>query len=118
MSKKRPSHSGGFTLLEIMVSLAIIGGLLVTLIYSLNYNLGIAERHEFITIGSMLAKSKLTELETNPASAKGNFPEPYASYEFSAEVKQYPLPGISEVSVTVSRGKDEVKFSDLIGSKK
>ncbi|MHB8881350.1 MAG: type IV pilus modification PilV family protein [Thermodesulfovibrionales bacterium] len=118
MRDNNRSASSGFTLLEIMVSLAIIGGLLVTLVYSLNYHLGIAEKHEFITIGSMLAKSKLTELETNPSSSKGKFPEPYDSYQYSAEVKKYPLPGISEVSVTVSRDKDELKFSSLVGAKR
>jgi prepilin-type N-terminal cleavage/methylation domain-containing protein len=34
----------GFTLLEVMISLAIVGGLLLTMIYSLNYHLGVAER--------------------------------------------------------------------------
>ena len=54
-----PRSLTGFTLLEIMIAVAIIGGLLVSLIYSLNYHLGIAERHEFATVASLLAKDKL-----------------------------------------------------------
>lgn len=118
MRNEQRATGTGFTLLEIMISLAIISGLLVTLIYSLNYHLGIAESHEFITIGSMLAKNKLTEIETNLASSNGDFPEPYAAYHFVAEVKKYPVPGISEISVIVSRDKAEVKFSRLVGTAK
>src|SRR5208337_2336842 len=58
-----PRSLTGFTLLEIMIAVAVIGGLLVSLISSLNYHLGIAERHEFVTVASLLAKDKLAEVE-------------------------------------------------------
>ncbi|MBA4372453.1 MAG: hypothetical protein C0402_06280 [Thermodesulfovibrio sp.] len=108
----------GFTLLEIMIALAIVGGLLVTLIYTLNYNLGIAERHEFVTIASMLAKNRLLELETTPVNAEGDFPEPHAGYHFTAEVKKYSFAGISQLSVTVRQDKQEIRFSRLVEAKK
>lgn len=104
----------GFTLLEIMIALAIIGGLLVTLIYSLNYHLGIAGRHEFITIASMLAKNRINEAERRPASEQGEFPEPYSDYRYITRVGEAPYPGISELSVTVRRGDESVKFTELI----
>ncbi len=107
----------GFTLLEIMISLAIIGGLLVTLLYSLNYHLGIAERHETLTIATMLAKNKLHEVETSPVAAKGDFPAPYSSYHYSTEFKESPFPGISEILVTVGNGKEKVKFTEFIEKK-
>lgn len=108
----------GFTLLEIMIALAVIGGLLVTLIYTLNYHLGIAEKHEAITITSMLAKEKMAEIEKNPAETKGTFPEPYSDYYYVTYVKDTPYTGMSEISVTVSNGKEEVRFSELIQSAK
>ena len=46
------SRDNGFTLLEILIALAIVGGLLVTVIASLNYHLGIVERHETITVAT------------------------------------------------------------------
>jgi len=103
----------GFTLLEIMIALAIIGSLLVTLIYSLNYHLGIAQRHETLTIASMLAKNKMGDIENNPSESKGEFPDPYADYSFVTEVKESPYPGMSEVSVTVSKGIEQVKLTEL-----
>jgi general secretion pathway protein I len=113
MKNKR---DGGFTLLEIMLALAIIGGLLITLLYSLNYNLGIAERHEFTTIATLLARDKIEEVETAGSGSSGAFPAPYSDYSFAAVVGTSPFPGISEVTVTVTRGDDHLALSDFIGS--
>lgn len=104
----------GFTLLEVMVCLAIVGGLLVTLIYSLNYHLGIAGRHEFITVASVLARNKITEIENSPSASKGDFPAPFSAFRYSAELKDSPFPGISELLVVVSRGDEAVTFSQLV----
>jgi len=104
----------GFTLLEIMLALAIVGGLLITLLYSLNYHLGVAERHGTVTIASMLAKSKLLEIEQNPMTTKGDFPDPYTQYHYTTEIKDSPYPGIIEFSVTVVNGKENVMFSELV----
>jgi general secretion pathway protein I len=111
-------QKSGFTLLEVMIALAIVGGLLMTLIYTLNYHLGIAEQHEFLTIGSMLARNKIVEVEREPVSSEGKFPEPFSSYHYKAEVRESSFPGISEIDVLVSRGSDTVKFTQLIKSSK
>jgi len=108
------SGGKGFTLLEVMLALAIVGGLLITLLYSLNYHLGIAERHGTITVASMLAKSKLLEIEKQPVTGKGDFPDPYKAYHYATEVKDSSYPGIREVSVTVTNGKENVKLSELV----
>jgi len=105
---------GGFTLLEIMISLAIIGGLLVTVIYTLNYHLSLAERQEFQTTATMLSKNKLAEAEKNPVASKGEFPEPYSGYSYSTQISESPYPGISLLSVSVSRGDEDVKLSEMI----
>ncbi len=104
----------GFTLLEVMLALAVVGGLLITLLYSLNYHLAIAGRHETVTTATMLAKSKLMEIEKSPASSKGDFPDPYSAYHYTAEVKDSAYPGIIELSVAVDNGKENVKFGELI----
>lgn len=107
----------GFTLLEIMLALAIVGGLLITLLYSLNYHLGIAESHETVTMATLLAKGKLLETEKNPSTTKGVFPDPYGQYHFTTEVKDSAYPGIIEFSVTVVNGKESVKLSELMEKK-
>ena len=109
--------SKGFTLLEIMIALAVIGGLLITLLFSLNYHLGIAERHETLTIATMLAKNKLLELEKAPAVSNEDFPAPYDAYHYTTAVKPSPYPGISEIVVTVVNGKESVKLTEFIEKK-
>ena len=106
--------AGGFTLLEIMISLAIIGGLLVTVIYTLNYNLGLAERQEFQTTATMLSKNQMAETEKNPVASKGEFPEPYTGYSYATTLSESPYPGISVLTVVVSRGNEDVKLSEMI----
>jgi prepilin-type N-terminal cleavage/methylation domain-containing protein len=50
------SRRDGFTLLEVLIAIAIVGSLLVTLIYTLNYHLGLAERQKTITIATLLRR--------------------------------------------------------------
>lgn len=108
------SQRGGFTLLEVLIALAIVGGLLVTLIYTLNYHLSIVERHEAITTATLLAKDKLIEMEKNPEDKKGNFDEPYKGYTYETFVKESPYVGISEIIVVVRSDKEEVKLNEFI----
>ena len=107
--------SQGFTLLEVMISLAIIGGLLVTVLYTLNYHLGLADRHVVVTASVGLAKAKLAEMEKTPATTKGSFPEPYGTFSYETSVKDSALvPGVSEIKVVVRSGKEETSFSELV----
>jgi general secretion pathway protein I len=101
----------GFTLLEVLVALAIISGLLITLIYTVNYQLGIVERQETVTVATLLAKSTLTELEKKPESKKGKFEAPYETYSYETAVKDSPYPGVKEITVIVTAGKEEVKLN-------
>lgn len=105
---------GGFILLEVMISLAIAAGLLVTLIYTLNYHLGLAERQLTVTTAVTLAKEKLYEAVKKPGEGSGVFPEPYAAYAFETAVKDSKFPGLREIAVTVRSGREEVALSRLV----
>jgi general secretion pathway protein I len=104
----------GFTLLEVMVSLAVVGGLLVSLLYSLNYHMEIALRHEAVTVAQMLGREKLAELKAAPKNSGGVFPEPYSEYTYATVLKPSAYPGVSEISVTVSFEKERVVIRELI----
>lgn len=108
--------ANGFTLLEVMIALAIIGGVLLTLIYSLNYHLGIAGRHEAVTIATMLAKEKMVDAELSPLSTSGDFESPYEAFHYKTDVTESEFPGFSELSVTVTTEKESVTMSELIHS--
>ncbi|MDH7499580.1 MAG: type II secretion system protein [candidate division NC10 bacterium] len=110
-----PSKScqSGFTLLEVMVAVAVMGALLVTLIYTLNYHLTIAERQESLTLAYLLARDKMEEMEQGPAETKGEFAEPYSHYHYLTEIKTSLYPDMSEIHVLVSDGKEEAKIIGL-----
>jgi len=110
------SRKSGFTLLEIMIALVVIGGLLVTLIYTLNYNLGLVQKHETITVASLLAKGKIDETGSISEKIKGSFSEPYSDYSYEIEMDESPYPGVSEPLVTVRRDREKVVFSKLVES--
>jgi general secretion pathway protein I len=112
--KRTVDDGKGFTLLEVMVALAIVGGLLVTVIYTLNYHLGIAERHETETVAMMLGREKLSELGKEITDNKGDFEEPYSAYHYEIRVKESSYPGYPEVSVTVTNGDEKVVLKELV----
>ena len=104
----------GFTLIEVMISLAIVGGLLITLIYTLGYNLGITDRQFAVTNITNLAKAKIDELELNPQETKGRFPEPYDMLNYETKVNDSSFSGMSEIIVVVGNGKESITLSELI----
>jgi general secretion pathway protein I len=108
----------GFTLIEVMISLAIVGGLLITLIYTLSYNLGITDRQFTVTNITNLAKEKIEELEVNPQEIKGRFPEPYDMLNYETKVKDSPFKGMSEITVVVGDEKESLTLSELIRKQK
>ncbi|MBI4685021.1 MAG: type II secretion system protein [Nitrospirae bacterium] len=108
----------GFTFLEIMISLAIIGGLLITLIYTLNYHFGLAERHETVTVASFLAREKIIEAEKSLKDSSGVFPEPYSKYYYEVNIKEAAYAGMSEISVIVRGDKEKIIFSKLVSAMK
>jgi general secretion pathway protein I len=108
------SHRNGFTLLEVLIALAVVGGLLVTLIYTLNYQLSLVERQEAVTVATLLAKSKMIELEKVPEAQKGVFAAPFNAYTYETSVKDSPYPGIGEIAVSVRADKEEVKLNEFI----
>jgi len=98
--------SKGFTLLEVIVALAIVGGLLVALIDSVNYHLSVVDRHESLSTGLMLAKQKIKDFKTAPQRARGNFDPPFEDYSYEADITDGPVPGLAVLVLTVNKGRD------------
>jgi len=107
-------NRNGFTLFEVMVSLAIVGGLLMTLIYTLNYHLGIAERQVTITTLTNLAKEKIYEMERNPQISRGNFPEPNIDVSYETFIENSAFPGMKEIRIVVRKDKEIMGLSELM----
>lgn len=106
----------GFTLLEVMVSVALIGILLVTLLTSLGYHLTIAEKQARVSTATLLAKQKMYEVEKRPVTGKGVFNDPFGDFRYETEVRESTIPGISMISVHVRSDDDVVTMTALIES--
>lgn len=114
MAKSAKNDNKGLTLLEVMIALAVIGALLVTAVYTLNYHLGIADRHETLTVATMLGMDKFAELSASSANKEGSFEAPYQDYYYAVEAgESSSYAGISEVTVTVGKDREEVTLRGL-----
>jgi general secretion pathway protein I len=101
----------GFTLLEVMVSLAIMAGVLVTVLTSFVYHLDIAERDRGETTAMLLARARLDEAMIRGEKAgEGSFApsRPEIGWKLSAEPA--PWPGLEEVKLALSWGNPEKRM--------
>ena len=73
--------SSAFTLLEIMIALAIIGTALTIIVHTVNYHTNIMYENTLTTQMFQLAKEKMNELEMAPQDSKGDIGTTGFSYE-------------------------------------
>ncbi len=100
--------SGGFTLLEVMIAVALIAIAIVSLMASQSQSISVAGISRFNIDASFLARKKLTELRIidydSLSSETGEFEEDASGFSFELEVR--PLDG------------DEIGFENEIDSLK
>ena len=75
--------AGGFTLLEVMVALAIMASVVFTVIGAVNHHLSIVERDRQEIVAVLLARQKLAELEEVkdiPEKMEGTFAPEHPEY--------------------------------------
>jgi type II secretory pathway pseudopilin PulG len=109
--------------MEVMVALAIVAAMMVTLVYTTNYNLDVAGRHETLTVATMLAREKMTEVRREAGRAfskKGEFPEPFEDFVYEIEVKERTVPvlsfpvNVTEIVVTVTGREETVNLRKIL----
>lgn len=98
--------SSGFTLLEVMVSLAIMAGVILTLLGSVNYHIGIIANERDSTALTLLARNRMAELEQTPVKGEGTFAPSHPELTWKADLLPADLPGLQKLVVTVRRGSD------------
>ena len=94
----KKSQRGGFTLLEIMIALAIVSIAMVSLLSLANRSIGVHDRLQRIT-------ARHGALEG--AEVQGEFSEPYAAYRWQITYAETPLPSVQMVTVKVLWGDEE-----------
>ncbi len=115
LSLTKPLNNKAFTLLEIMVALAIIGIAMVSLLSLGNRSIGVHDRLQRMTQATLLAQKKMAESELEARSRgveqladnAGEFAEPFSDYRWHIAVNSTPLPAVQMVTITVLWGDEE-----------
>jgi general secretion pathway protein I len=104
-----PRARSGFSLLEVMIALAIMATALLALLSLANRSIGIQDRLQKTTRATLLAQQKMAELETAdqlPLETEGVFEEPFEQYRWRLEFEQTPLASALQVKVVVAWGEE------------
>jgi general secretion pathway protein I len=92
----------GFTLLEVMIAMAIIAIALVAVFGSQSQSLSLANEAKFNTTAALLAQSKMAEIEIldseDLASDSGDFREDFPDYHWDLNVRDVTFAGAEEAS--------------------
>ena len=108
MTPRAPSpfrREGGFTLLEVMIALAIMAGVVFTVIGAVNHHLAIVERDRQETVAVLLARQKLAELEEEKEISEkeeGTFAPANPDYAWEMTAAPTELATLRRMTLTVS----------------
>jgi general secretion pathway protein I len=95
----------GFTLLEIMIALAIMAGTLLTLLSAFNHHLALVARDREETVALLLARGKLEELEMVPAVSlspqEGTFAPERPAFTWKLVLSPTAITGLRQLTLTV-----------------
>jgi len=106
----------GFTLLEVMIALAIMAGVILTVIGSFNYHLSVVSRDREETTAVLLARAKLDDPTFNrKENGKGTFAPGWPDIKWETVIKPAEIPGVTELlnqlTLSVSWNEDRRKLT-------
>ena len=105
----------GFTLLEVMIALAVMSIVLVSVYRMHSQSLTMNAAARFYTLAPMLAQKKLVELETNSSGGfsddSGDFGEQYPGYSWRASLSDVSSEVLGEVADDLKRIDLTVSFN-------
>ena len=108
-SEKRQTRRSGFTLLEVMIAMAILAIALVAVFQSQSQSISMAGSSRFLTTASLLAQSKMTEIEAvdmkDVKTENGDFGEGFPDYIWRVEVKDTELENVKKIEMTVTHNR-------------
>jgi type II secretion system protein I len=105
---KRTSKKG-FTLLEVMIAVAILAITLVAVFQSQSQSISMAGNARFLTTASLLAQSKMAEVEVidmrNIKSEAGDFGRDFPDYEWRMTVKEMDIETVKKIELVVTNNR-------------
>ena len=102
----------GFTLLEVMIALAIMAGAILTVISSFNYHLSVVNRDREETVAVLLARAKLDDpsFKMNDGG-KGTFAPDWPDINWKTDTQPTDYPGVNRLTFTVSWDAERRKLA-------
>ncbi|MBC8017170.1 MAG: prepilin-type N-terminal cleavage/methylation domain-containing protein [Verrucomicrobia bacterium] len=100
----------GFTLLEVMVALAIMASVVMTVLGSVNYHLSLLTAERDNSTLTLLARARLVELEKQvglPQKSEGTFTPLHPDVIWRAELFATKYPALQKLVVRVQRSGDK-----------
>jgi len=95
-------HNRGFTLLEVMIAVAILAIALTTLLGSQSQSVSFANSAKFETMAALLAQSKMSEITIQAAdslsSDSGDFGDDYPGYRWESTVSNVSIEGLDTIA--------------------
>ena len=92
----------GFTLLEVMIAVALIAIALTTLLGSQSQSVSFANSAKFETMAALLAQSKMSEITVQGhdelTNDSGDFGDDYPGYAWEVNVSDIVIPGMDNIS--------------------
>lgn len=107
--KMKRTSEKGFTLLEVMIAMAILAIALVAVFQSQSQSISMAGNARFLTTASLLAQSKMAETETiamrNIKSEAGDFGRDFPDYAWRITVKGTDIGSIKKIELVVTNNR-------------
>ena len=104
-----PVGEAGFTFLESMIALAILSGVVVAVLGSLNYNLGVAAYDMDLVTATVLGHELAEEsaLSARTFDSEGEFTGPFSKFSWSVTTGSAGIEGLKRVNVKISWDRDK-----------
>lgn len=100
----------GFTLLEVVLALAILSGLVVAVLTSLNEQIRAVDRVRAVTTATMLARERAEEISMYgiPNEVEGDFAPRFTDYRWDCRTEELGVQGIRKIYITVKGNGERV----------
>jgi len=109
---RKHCSDNGFTLLEVMIALAIVAIALVSLLGLSNRSILVQERIQKLTRATLLAQQLMSEQEVIPPGSRTSwelqedvFEEPFSDFRWRISYQDTPINNVKQINVTVLWGE-------------
>lgn len=111
----------GFTVLEVMICLAILAGVVVTVLASLNHHLGLVSYNRDLVTATILGKEKAEEVALHglPRLRKGGFAGADERFSWRLDTEETEFKGLKRIDISVEwEGDRRVSFISYFQDKR